>query len=173
MAGPVRLFALDVDGVLTDGSLFYSADGEDMKAFNAHDGLGLVLLKRLGVEIAVISGRDSKPLNQRLDDLSVRYRRLGSSDKVVALQDVCDDMKITMSDVAFMGDDLIDLRAMEAAGFALAPANAVAAVKAAADHVTKRSGGKGAVREACELLAEQMGASLEDAMRGVRKTLVQ
>ena len=173
MAGPIRLFALDVDGVLTDGSLVYGAGGEELKIFNAHDGLGLVLLKRLGMEIAIISGRDGEPLARRLDDLGITQRRLKCRDKVSALVDICEDMGITLQDVAFMGDDLIDLTAMEAAGFALAPANAVAAVKAAADHITTKTGGHGAVREACELLAKQMGASLEDAARNVRRILVQ
>jgi len=173
MEGPIKLFALDVDGVMTDGTLLYSAKGEELKAFNAHDGLGLVLLKRLGMELAVISGRDGEALSQRLDDLGISHRRLRCSDKVAALQDICDDLKITMAEVAFMGDDLIDLRAMEAAGFSFAPANAVAAVKSAADLITEKSGGHGAVREACEILVEQMGASLEDAVRGVRRTLVQ
>ena len=173
MAAPVRLFALDVDGVMTNGSLLYSESGERVKMFHAHDGLGLVLLKRMGMEIAVISGRDSAALSRRLDDLGVVHRRLKCRDKVAALDDICADIGIGLEEVAFMGDDLIDLTAMEAVGFALAPANAVAAVKAAADHVTKMSGGEGAVREACELLAKQMGGSLEKTARGVRKTLVQ
>jgi len=173
MAGPVRLFALDVDGVMTNGGLLYGQDGETMKLFHAQDGLGLVLLKRMGVEIAVISGRESAALIRRLDDLGVVHRRLKCRDKVTALEDICADIGITLEEVAFMGDDLIDLTAMEAAGLALAPANAVAAVKAAAAHVTKTSGGEGAVREACELLADRMGGSLEETARGVRKTLVQ
>ncbi len=169
----LRLFALDVDGVLTDGSMLYDADGEALKVFHAHDGLGLVLLRRLGFEIAVISGRDSAALKARLDDLGIRHRRLKCSDKVAALADICEDIGCSSSEAVFMGDDLIDLDVMQAAGLSLAPANAVAAVKDAADHVTTASGGKGAVREACELLAEKMGGSLEDMARGVKRTLVQ
>jgi 3-deoxy-D-manno-octulosonate 8-phosphate phosphatase (KDO 8-P phosphatase) len=169
----VRLFALDVDGVLTDGTMLYSADGEVLKAFHAHDGLGLVLLRKLGVEIAVISGRDSAPLNTRLDELGIRHRRLKCSDKVTALKDICDDLDIALSDTAFMGDDLIDLAVMEAAGLAIAPANAVAAAKAAAGYVTEASGGQGAVREACEYLAKGLGGSLEAVARDVKRTLVQ
>lgn len=169
----VRLLALDVDGVLTDGSLYYTANGEELKAFHAQDGLGLVLLQKLGVEIAVVSGRDSAPLNKRLDDLGIHHRRLKCSNKVAALEDICDELKITLADVAFMGDDLIDLAAMEAVGFSLAPANAVESARLIADHVTKKSGGQGAVREACELLALRMGHNLEAVARGVKRTLVQ
>ncbi|PCI59475.1 MAG: 3-deoxy-D-manno-octulosonate 8-phosphate phosphatase [Kordiimonadales bacterium] len=160
----VRLFALDVDGVLTDGTIFYGAGGEELKAFNAHDGLGLTLLQKLGVEIAVISGRSSAPLVRRLEDLGIRHQRLACKDKVAALEDICADIGLTLADTVFMGDDLIDLAAMEACSYAIAPANAVDAVRMAADMVCKKSGGQGAVREACENLALRMGYSLQQAL---------
>ena len=169
----VKLFALDVDGVLTDGTLFYTVNGEELKAFHAQDGLGLVLLQKLGVHLAVISGRKSAPLEKRLDDLGIRRRRLKCKDKVAALEDICDELGFGLVDVAFMGDDLIDLEAMEAVGLAVAPANAVEPVRVVADFVTKREGGHGAVREACEYLALRMGLNLEAAARGVKRTLVQ
>jgi len=157
----IRLFALDVDGVMTDGQLYYAATGEAMKAFGAQDGLGLVLLGKMGVKIAVISGKTSAPLVRRLDDLGIIHRRLDCANKVAALEDICADLGITVADAAFMGDDLIDLEAMEACSYALAPANAVEAVRVAADFVSKKSGGHGAVRDACEHLALRMGHSLE------------
>jgi len=169
----VRLFALDVDGVLTDGMLYYTSNGEELKAFHAHDGLGLVLLKKLGIEVAVISGRTSGPLNKRLDDLGIFHRRLGCKDKVVALEELCAELDITLADVVFMGDDLIDMAAMEAAAYSVAPANAAEPVRLVADHITKKSGGHGAVREACELLALRMGYNLEAVARGTKKALVQ
>jgi 3-deoxy-D-manno-octulosonate 8-phosphate phosphatase (KDO 8-P phosphatase) len=169
----VRLFALDVDGVLTDGKVFYTANGEELKAFHTQDGLGLKLLQKLGVELAVISGRESAPLSKRLDDLGIYHRRLKCKDKVPALKDICDELGITLKDVAFMGDDLIDLEAMEACAYAIAPANAVDSVRVVADLVTKKSGGEGAVREACEHLALRMGHNLEAVARGTKRTLVQ
>ncbi len=169
----VRLFALDVDGVLTDGSLYYTAQGEELKAFHVHDGLGLKLLQQLGVEIAVISGRTSAPLEKRLDDLGIKRRALKCGNKIEALNAMCADLGIGLKDVAYMGDDLIDLEAMEASGFSLAPANAVDSVRIVADHVTSREGGKGAVREACEHLAFKMGHNLEALARKTVKVLVQ
>lgn len=169
----IKLLALDVDGVLTDGTLLYTADGEEIKAFHAQDGLGMKLLTKLGVELAVISGRKSAPLERRLDDLGIYHRRLKCADKVSALEDICDDLSITLSDVVFMGDDLIDLAAMRASGYSVAPSNAVDAVKEVADHVTSRPGGQGAVRETCDHLADRMGTSLLDVAEGIKKALVQ
>jgi len=160
----VKLLALDVDGVLTDGTLYYSADGEAMKAFNAQDGLGLKLLERLGIHVAIISGRDSAALNKRLDDLGIKLRRLRCGNKVVALQEICDGLGIDISEAAFMGDDLVDLKVMEACGHPLAPANAVPAIHMVADHVPHARGGEGAVREVCEYLADRMGTPLMDAL---------
>ncbi|WP_417459209.1 KdsC family phosphatase [Kordiimonas sp.] len=168
-----RLFVLDVDGVLTDGRLYYTAHGEESKAFHAHDGLGLKLLHKLGVELAVISGRTSGPLERRLDDLGITHRRLRCADKVKALAELCSELDIPLTDVAFMGDDLIDMGAMAASGYAIAPANAVEDVKALAHFVTSRAGGMGAVREACEHLAGQLGSSLRAAAEGETKVLVQ
>lgn len=169
----IKLLVLDVDGVMTDGSILYTAGGEEMKCFNAHDGLGMKLLGKLGVALAVISGRESAPLVRRLDDLGIHHRRLKCADKVSALADICDELEIEFNDVAFMGDDLIDLPAMRACGYALAPKNAVDEVKNAADWVSEKEGGDGAVREACDYLAKKMGASLSDAMGNVNKVLVQ
>ena len=160
----IKLLVLDVDGVMTDGTILYTENGEVMKAFNAHDGLGIKYLQKSGVEVAVISGRKSAPLERRLDDLGVRRRRLKCADKATALQDICDDMGITPADCAFMGDDWIDLDVMRTVGYAIAPSNAVAEVLAAADWVSVRSGGAGAVREACEHVAQRNGVNLVDLL---------
>lgn len=170
---PIKLLALDVDGVMTDGTIMYTEKGEEIKCFHAHDGLGLKLLNKLGVELAVISGRESAPLSRRLDDLGIYHRRLKCSDKVAALNDICGELDIELNDVAFMGDDLIDLKAMEACGYAIAPINAVDDVKEVAHWVCSKSGGHGAVREACEHIAMNMGKSLAEAASDVKKVLVQ
>jgi 3-deoxy-D-manno-octulosonate 8-phosphate phosphatase (KDO 8-P phosphatase) len=156
----IDLFVMDVDGVLTDGTIFYTELGEELKAFNVQDGLGLKLLRKSGVKLAVISGRESKPLEKRLEDLGITEVWLKCSNKVEALKEICQSHQIDRSTVAFMGDDLIDLGVMKYAGYAIAPQNGVAEVKAVANFVTSREGGRGAVREACEHLASLVGVRL-------------
>ena len=156
----LKLLALDVDGVLTDGRLYYTADGEAMKAFHAQDGLGLQLLKQTGVEIVVISGRDSPALRRRLSDLGIVHLHLGVRDKVAALQATCTALALSPDACAYMGDDLIDLCVMQHCGYAIAPADACGQVLEVADFVTKRGGGRGAVRDAVEHLAEKAGHDL-------------
>jgi 3-deoxy-D-manno-octulosonate 8-phosphate phosphatase (KDO 8-P phosphatase) len=151
--GKISLFVMDVDGVLTDGTIFYTDLGEELKAFNVQDGLGLKLLRKSGIKLAVISGRESKPLEKRLEDLGITEVWLKCANKVEALKDICQSHQIDRSEVAFMGDDLIDLGVMKYAGYAIAPQNAVAEVKAVSNFVTVKEGGKGAVREACDHLA--------------------
>ncbi len=158
----IRLLVLDVDGVLTDGTILYSAEGEELKAFNVQDGLGIKLLMRSGFEVAVISGRGSAPLERRLDDLGIYHRRFKCKDKVAALEDICDEVGCMFDQVAFMGDDLIDLKVMRAVRFAVAPPNAVPEVLEAAHHVTERLGGHGAVRELCDYLAALKGIRFAD-----------
>ncbi len=156
----ISLFVMDVDGVLTDGTIFYTDLGEELKAFNVQDGLGLKLLRKSGVELAVISGRESKPLEKRLADLGIAEVWLKCPNKVEALKDICESHRIDRSEVAFMGDDLIDLGVMKYAGYAIAPQNAVAEVKAVANFVTRKEGGKGAAREACEHIVGLSGQRL-------------
>jgi len=158
----IKLLALDVDGVMTDGTILYTENGEEVKAFNAHDGLGMKYLCKAGVEIVVISGRHSKPLERRLDDLGIRRRRLECVDKTVALSDICDELGLSLADCAFMGDDWVDMDVMKQVGYAMAPNNAAQEVKAIADWVATKDGGHGAVREACEHIASEMGIKLAD-----------
>lgn len=165
----IRLFALDVDGVLTDGTLHYGADGEVLKAFNAKDGLGLSLLMQAGVHVAVISGRSSPALLRRLDDLGIRHHRLGTTAKNAALEDVCAGLDLGFEDCAFMGDDLVDLDVMRAVAYAMAPSDAVSDVKAMADFVTSLPGGRGAVREATEHIAARNGLTLADFASDTRR----
>lgn len=163
-APKIKLLVLDVDGVMTDGTILYTENGEVMKSFNAHDGLGIKYLRKSGVEVAVISGRKSAPLERRLDDLGVRRRRLKCANKTAALVDICSDMDIALADCAFMGDDWIDLDVMGRVGYAIAPSNAVAEVLSIADWVSVKAGGHGAVREACEHVAGLNGVKLVDLL---------
>lgn len=158
----IRLLVLDVDGVMTDGTIIYSDAGEHLKAFHAQDGMGIKFLIKGGVEVAVISGRNSGPLNTRLDDLGICHRRLKCGNKTKALMDICDEIGCTAEEAAFMGDDLIDLHVMQACGYSIAPSNAVSEIQEIADFITQKTGGHGAVREACEHVANKLGFRLVD-----------
>lgn len=151
-ASRIRLLVLDVDGVLTDGGLVYTASGEDTKRFHVHDGLALVAALKAGLQIAVFSGRASAAVTRRMAELGVAEVHQGVADKVAALDALLARLGLAPREVAVMGDDLPDLAAMARAGLALAPANAVAEVKRAAHWVARRRGGEGAVREAVEML---------------------
>ena len=148
----VRLLALDVDGVLTDGRIWILADGGEGKAFHIHDGHGLKRLMQAGVRVALISGRDSAATAHRARELGIDAVHLGVSDKAECLRRVAAEAGVELGECAYMGDDEPDLPALAAAGIALAPANAVAAVRAVADWCAQSAGGHGAVREVCELL---------------------
>ncbi len=154
----LRLFALDVDGVLTDGRIQYSSGGEELKSFNIKDGLGLKLLQRDGIDIAIITGRNSPMVQRRATELGIGTIVQGREDKLVALRELCATRGIDTAACAYMGDDLPDLAAVRAAGIGCAPADAVAVLRAAADIVTGLPGGHGAVREACERILDARGS---------------
>ena len=153
----VRVAFFDVDGVLTDGGLYMSDQGETIKRFNILDGLGLKLLQQAGITPAVITGRDSKPLRGRLDALGVTHVHYGTEDKRPAAEKTLQDLGLEWKDAAAMGDDWPDLPVMSRCAFACAPANAHAEVRAIAHHVTKAAGGSGAAREFCDLLLVASG----------------
>ncbi|HET8576242.1 MAG TPA: HAD hydrolase family protein [Methylomirabilota bacterium] len=151
-AARIRLLVLDVDGVLTDGSLEYSAAGDETKRFFVQDGLALVAARRAGLAIAVISGRASAAVTRRLSELGVSEVHQGVEDKLAALEALLGRLKIQAAEVAVMGDDLPDLPLMKRAGLSLAPADAAPEVRRAAGWVSRRRGGAGAVRDAVEML---------------------
>ncbi len=151
-AARVRLLVLDVDGVLTDGGLWYGPDGEATKRFDVHDGLALAEARRWGLEVAVVSGRTSPAVARRLADLGVTEVHQGVADKAAALAAVLARLGLRPAEAAVMGDDLPDLAMMRKAGLALAPRTAVAEVRRAAHWVSRRPAGGGAVREAVEWL---------------------
>lgn len=148
---------LDVDGVLTDGGLYFSGRGESLKRFDVQDGLGLKLVQSAGFQVVVISGRDSRPLRQRVQALGISHAYFGVTDKTAAAQSVLELLGRNWSEAVAMGDDWPDLAVMRRCALAVAPANAHPEVKALADHVTERSGGGGAVRELCDLLLVACG----------------
>ena len=151
-AAAIRLLTLDVDGVLTDGRLYFSARGEEMKSFHVRDGAGIVQVLGAGIQVAVISGRDSEAVQRRMSELGVTWVRQGVKDKLQALREILDRLRLDPQCVACVGDDSPDLPLMRAAHLACAVADAHASVRQCAHYVTELPGGQGAVREVCDLL---------------------
>lgn len=156
-AGRIRLLALDVDGVLTDGTLHFHGDGQETKSFNILDGLGIKLLQRSGVQVALITGRESPMVTRRAEALGIDHVYQGREDKLVALRSVCEKLGLPLTDVAYCGDDLPDVAAIRAAGLGLSVCNAPEYVRQHADWIPRRSGGHGAVREICDALLASQG----------------
>jgi 3-deoxy-D-manno-octulosonate 8-phosphate phosphatase (KDO 8-P phosphatase) len=150
--GRIKLLVLDVDGVMTDGSLLLDSTGGEWKRFHVHDGLAMVAARRAGLPVAVVSGRTSPALAQRMGELGVDEVHQGVADKAAVVRAIIGRLGLSPADVAAMGDDLPDLPVMQMVGLRLAPANAVAEVRRAAHWVSRRVGGEGAVREAIEML---------------------
>lgn len=152
MTSPIRLLVLDVDGVLTDGRLWYGSDGEELKGFHVRDGLGIKSLQAAGVEVAIISGRASPAVARRAGELGLRHIVQGCEDKGRAFDTLCATLGIRAHEVACVGDDTPDLPMLARAGIAIAVADAHPDVRAAASRVTTLPGGHGAVREVCDWL---------------------
>ncbi len=151
-ARAVTLLVLDVDGVLTDGRLWYGNNQEELKAFDIQDGLGIKLLMRAGIDVAIITGRSSALVARRGSELGIRHIIQGREDKLVALRSLCTELNIALDAVAYIGDDLPDLSAIRAVGLGITVANGHHLVVAHAAHQTLRRGGDGAVREVCDLI---------------------
>ncbi len=156
-ASPIRLLLLDVDGVLTDGSIFLSYDGKESKGFNTQDGFGLRLLREAGIDSGVITARRSEAVAKRAQDLKMRYVFQGVDNKLTAFKDILDQSGYKPFEIAYMGDDWLDLVLLTRVGFAAAPANAVSEVRDIVHFIAKKQGGFGAVREVCDVLLEAKG----------------
>lgn len=153
----IRLLLLDVDGVLTDGRIIYDAQGVETKAFDVKDGHGLKLLQRSGVQVGIITGRQSEVVNVRARELGIDIVYQGAKDKLVPFAEILQKLRLATDEVAYMGDDLPDLPVLRRAGWAVAPADAVGEIKPYVDYVTNCPGGRGAVREVCDLLLQEIG----------------
>ena len=156
-AARIRLVALDVDGTLTDGQLWFGSDGSEIKAFSVLDGMGMKLLRDNGIEVALITARQSRVVQLRARELGLQQVHQGSHDKLATLRAVCAELGIVPSEAAFMGDDLPDIPALHAAGLAAVPANVHPWVAPLAHWQSKASGGHGAVRELCDLILTAQG----------------
>lgn len=164
LAKNIKLLVLDVDGVLTDGGLYFGEDGIIMKRFNVQDGFGIKLAQSVGLHIGVITGLNQKPVERRVSELGIELYYPGHHHKIAPFKDMCESLGIKTSQAAFMGDDWIDLGVMNEAGLALSVPNGLPDVIEKADWVSTRKGGEGAVREAIGFILEAQGL-LEDAKK--------
>ncbi|MBK1873398.1 HAD hydrolase family protein [Marinobacter sp. 1-3A] len=151
-AAGIKLVALDVDGIMSDGKIYFSANGDELKGFNILDGLGLKQLMAAGITVAVITGRSSPLTEKRMNDLKITHLMQGREDKKIALQELVSTLGIAPENIAYMGDDLPDLPAIRYAGLGVTVPNGYWLVKEHADYCTHATGGSGAVRELCDLL---------------------
>ena len=153
----IKILLLDVDGVLTDGSIIYNDQGIETKAFNAKDGLGIRLLMEAGIKVGIVTGRRSEVLVNRCNDLGIKYLFDNVKDKGEMLELISSKTGIAPENTAFMGDDLIDLPLMMKVGFSAAVADAAEPVKNRASYISSAKGGRGAVREVCEMILKAHG----------------
>lgn len=153
----VRLLAMDVDGVLTDGRLYFQADGVEIKAFHSLDGHGIKLLQRAGIAVALITGRDSPMVSRRAAALGIKHVFQGAEKKLTVLRELCAHLKLELEQVAYCGDDMPDVAAIRRAGVGISVPGAPAYIRKHADWVTESPGGHGAVREICDTLLQAQG----------------
>lgn len=151
-AKKIKLIAFDVDGVMTDGSLTFDENGVEYKTYNAKDGQGVVMLNKTGFYTAIITARTNGTVRHRAEILGVTKLFEGQKNKKIALDELCKEFNVSYEEVAYMGDDLPDLCVIECAGLSACPADAVDEVKEAVDMVCSKNGGRGAVRELCDLI---------------------
>lgn len=156
-ARTLRLMAFDIDGVMTDGRLYFSPRGDEMKAFFSRDGLGLKMLARAGIKLAIITGRDSPIVTQRAENLGITDVMQGIEDKRAALASLLAREGLAFDQAGYMGDDVVDLAVMEACGFAATVPDGHPLVKRVAHHIAQAPAGAGAVREVCELILRAQG----------------
>jgi 3-deoxy-D-manno-octulosonate 8-phosphate phosphatase (KDO 8-P phosphatase) len=155
----LKLLVLDVDGVLTDGGMYYGESGEMFKKFNTRDGMGIERLRQAGVKVAIMSGEDSQSIVQRFQKVKVDEVHVGIKDKGRLIVDVMERLGVTPRATGYLGDDVNDLPALEQVGLPMAVADAFLQVREGALYVTQRNGGQGAVREVCELILTYQGGA--------------
>jgi len=156
-ARQVRLVIFDVDGVLTDGSLFLGDDGQEYKAFHARDGHGMKMLQQTGVTLAVITGRTSEVVRIRMEHLGITHVYQGQDDKLWAYEELKTTLRLSDERIAYVGDDVVDLSIMRRAGLAIAVADAHSLARSHSHWQTSSPGGRGAVREVCDLVMKAQG----------------
>ncbi|MGX1902562.1 KdsC family phosphatase [Thermolongibacillus altinsuensis] len=155
MKNNIKLIVLDVDGVLTDGTLYIGSNGEEYKRFHTQDGMGISLAHYAGIKTAIISGRSSEAVSIRARDLKIQYVYQGISNKIEVLNELLNLLNINYDEVCYMGDDINDLPILNIVGWSFAPSNAISTVKESVDYVTSKKGGEGAVREMIEIILKR------------------
>ena len=153
----IKLLLMDCDGVLTDGRLWLTVDGDEQKAFHARDGQGISLCHHAGLKTGIITGRTSSAVERRAQDLKMSYVRQEAKDKIKALDEILTEAGVTANECAYIGDDVADIPVMQRVALAVAVADAVPETKQAAHYVTELKGGQGAVREVCDLILKAQG----------------
>ena len=156
-AARIALMGFDVDGVLTDGSLYFSSQGDEIKVFSSLDGHGIKMLQRAGVEVAIISGRSSQALELRAQNLGIAALHMGVEDKRGLMTELAAQRRIALAQAGYMGDDVVDLPILRACGFSATVADAHDEVRSRVDYVAGKGGGRGAVREVCDLILRAQG----------------
>ena len=157
----VKLLVLDVDGVMTDGGLYYTESGEELRKFNVKDGMGIKLLKKYCVEVAVITNSTCPATLNRIQKLGIKHSFSGVEDKLAVLKELCIQLSLSLSEVAYVGDDIIDLPILQAVGCPLTVADAIPQNQDCAVYITRLAGGQGCVREICELLMKAQQVKVE------------
>jgi len=161
IAKKIKLAAFDVDGVMTDGSLTFIENGQEIKTFDAKDGLGVVMLSKAGIITAIITGRKNATVKNRAEMLDIKELYMGSKNKIEALDELCEKYKLSYDEIAYMGDDLPDLCVLKRVGLKCCPNDAVINVKEVCNFVSEFNGGKGAVRELCDFLLKSANITYE------------
>lgn len=157
-AKKIKLLILDVDGVLTDNRLFYGDNGVEYKTFFTRDGHGMVMLQKSDVEIGIITGRKSQLVTNRMKDLKVKHVFQGVPDKLPTFNKLVSDLGLELDEIAYVGDDILDLPILMRIGFSVAPSDADVEVKPRVDYVSQHPGGRGCVREVCEIIMRSQGS---------------
>ena len=155
----IKLFATDVDGVLTDGGMYYAESGDEWKKFNTRDGMGIKLLQRVGIITAIVTQERTKLVARRAEKLAIPELHQGVTDKLSLVREMSARYGLTLSQVAYIGDDINDLETLKAVGFSATPADGMPQITAAVDYVCQKKGGEGAVREIIEMILEAQGRS--------------
>jgi len=170
-AKKIKLLLLDVDGVMTNNQLHYSDDGYEMKSFYTRDGHGMVMLQKSNVDIGIITGRKSPLVTKRMTDLKVKHVYQGVPDKLPTFLKLIEELDISLDEIAYIGDDILDLPILTRVGLAATPADGDAEVKSRVDYVSEFEGGRGCVREMCELLMKAQGSWQKQIDFYLRETL--
>lgn len=156
-AQKIKLLILDVDGVMTDNKLYYGDNGVEYKSFNTRDGHGMVLLQKSQVDIGIITGRKSQVVSNRMKDLKIKHVYQGVPDKLPTFLKLVADLGLELDEIAYVGDDILDLPILLRVGFGITPANGDNEVKSRVHYISQHSGGEGCVREVCEIIMRSQG----------------